>query len=235
MQDFIGNIDTYVQSAPLLALAAAFLAGLLTSFTPCVYPLIPVTVSVIGAGSINSRARALYLSVLYVLGLAAVYAGLGAFAALSGQLFGQISTNKWTFLTVGNVFLLFGLSMLDVFSLQLAPLQKLAGSRRGSASTLGVFLMGGVSALVAGPCTTPVLGSLLGFVALRQNVVLGIAMLFVFSLGLGTLLILVGTFAGLLSALPKSGSWMVVIKKTFGILMIIIGEFFILKAGQLML
>ncbi len=235
MQEFIGNIGTYLQGAPLLALGAAFLAGLLTSFTPCVYPLIPVTVSVIGAGSVGSKSRALYLSILYVLGLAVVYAGLGAFAALSGQLFGQISTSKWTFLAVGNIFLLFGLAMLDVFSLQVTGLHKLAAPRRGSQGALSAFFMGGVSALIAGPCTTPVLGTLLGFVALRQNIAFGIAMLFVFSLGLGALLIVVGTFAGVLSALPKSGIWMVMVKKIFGILMIIIGEIFILKAGQLML
>jgi thiol:disulfide interchange protein DsbD len=235
MQEFIGNIDTYLQGAPLLALAAAFAAGLLTSFTPCVYPLIPVTVSVIGASSAGSRSRALYLSILYVLGLAAVYAGLGAFAALSGQLFGQISTGKWTFLAVGNIFLLFGLAMLDVFSLQFMGLQKLSAPRRGSKGALSALFMGGVSALIAGPCTTPVLGTLLGFVALRQNIVFGIAMLFVFSLGLGALLVLVGTFAGALAALPRSGAWMVMVKKIFGIVMIIIGEIFILKAGQLML
>lgn len=235
MHDFIANIDLYLQGAPLLALAAAFAAGLLTSFTPCVYPLIPVTVAVIGARSAGTKTRALYLSIVYVLGLAAVYSGLGAFAALSGQLFGQISTNKWTFLAVGNIFLLFGLSMFDVFSLQFTGLQKLSTPRRGSTGVLSAFFMGGVSALIAGPCTTPVLGSLLGFVAVRQNITFGIAMLFVFSLGLGTLLILVGTFSGMLSSLPKSGVWMVGIKKTFGILMIIIGEIFILKAGQLML
>jgi len=235
MQDFIGNIDLYMQGAPLLALAAAFAAGLLTSFTPCVYPLIPVTVAVIGARSVNTKTRALYLSIVYVLGLAVVYSGLGAFAALSGQLFGQIATNKWTFLAVGNIFLLFGLAMLDVFTLQFTGLQKLSKPRQGSSGVLSAFFMGGVSALIAGPCTTPVLGTLLGFVALRQNIVFGIAMLFVFSLGLGTLLILVGTFAGALSALPKSGAWMAGIKKIFGIIMILIGEFFILEAGKLML
>ena len=235
MQDFIGNIDLYLQGAPLLALAAAFVAGLLTSFTPCVYPLIPVTVAVIGARSVGTKKRALYLSIVYVLGLAAVYSALGAFAALSGQLFGLISTNKWTFLVVGNIFLLFGLSMLDVFTLQFTGLQKLSKPRQGSGGVLSAFFMGGVSALIAGPCTTPVLGTLLGFVAVRQNMAFGISMLFVFSLGLGTLLIIVGTFAGALSALPKSGAWMMGIKKIFGFLMIIIGEIFILKAGQLML
>ena len=87
---------------------------------------------------------------------------------------------------MGNIFLLFGLSMLDVFSLQFTGLQKLSTPRRGSTGVLSVFFMGGVSALIAGPCTTPVLGTLLGFVALRQNIAFGIAMLFVFSLGLGS-------------------------------------------------
>ena len=235
MQDFIANMDIYLQGAPLLALVAAFAAGLLTSFTPCVYPLIPVTVAVIGARSVGTKTRALYLSIVYVLGLAAVYSALGAFAALSGQLFGQISTNKWTYLIVGNIFLLFGLAMLDVFTLQFTSLQKLSKPRKGPAGVLSVFFMGCVSALIAGPCTTPVLGTMLGFVALRRNIALGISMLFVFSLGLGTLLVLVGTFSGILSALPKSGAWMVGIKKTFGIIMILIGEFFILEAGKLML
>jgi thiol:disulfide interchange protein DsbD len=192
-------------------------------------------VAVIGARSVGTKTRALVLSIIYVLGMATVYAGLGAFAALSGQLFGQIGTNKWTYLAVGNIFLLFGLSMLDVFSLQFSSLQKLTSPGRKPGGILSIFFMGGISALIAGPCTTPVLGSMLVFVAQRQNVALGITMLFVFSLGLGALLILVGTFAGALSALPKSGSWMVVIKKIFGVLMILIGEFFILKAGQLML
>ena len=94
MHDFIVNIDRYLQGAPLLALAAAFAAGLLTSFTPCVYPLIPVTVAVIGARSAGTKTRALYLSIVYVMGLAAVYSGLGAFAALSAGAKGQEKAEK---------------------------------------------------------------------------------------------------------------------------------------------
>ncbi len=234
MDALIGKFDIYLQSSPLIALGIAFLAGLATSFTPCVYPLIPITIGIIGSKSASSRTRGLYLSLLYVAGLALVYASLGAFAALSGKFFGQISTNKWTFLAVGNLFLLFGLAMLDVFSLQVGFLQKLRpGGRSGSGLT--AFLFGGISAFVAGPCTTPVLGSLLAYVSSRQNIALGFSMLFMFAFGMGFLLIVVGTFTGTLASLPKAGSWMNIVKKAFGFLMIVIGEYFILKAGQLML
>lgn len=236
LEDLISKFDMYLQSAPLVAVAIAFLAGIVTSFTPCVYPLIPVTVGFIGAKSADSRGKAFKLSLFYVLGIALVYSALGMFAALTGQFFGQISTSKWTYLFVGNIFLFFGLAMLDVFSLEMTFLQKLIPSGRGNTKdSLSALLFGGVSALVAGPCTTPVIGSLLTYVASKQNILLGFSMLFSFALGLGFLLLIVGTFTGVLSTLPKSGSWMALVKKGFGFLMIFIGEYFILKAGQLMI
>ncbi len=233
MEDILTQLNTYLQGAPLLALPAAYLAGVLTSFTPCVYPLIPITIGIIGAKSSQTRKRGFLLSLVYVLGLSLVYAVLGAIAALSGMFFGQISTSMWAYLIVGNLFFLFGLSMLDVFSLQFTFLQKLHPSAKGS-GMLTAFIFGGVSAIIAGPCTTPVLGTLLAFVASRQNVLLGFSMLFLFAFGMGSLLIIVGTFTGLLSTIPRSGAWMITIKKAFGFLMIGLGEYFILKAGQLM-
>ncbi len=236
MEELISKFDLYLQSSPLIALMVAFLAGVITSFTPCIYPLIPVTVGFIGAKSAGSRGRAFKLSLCYVLGIAIIYSSLGMFAALSGQFFGQISTNKWTYLFVGNIFLLFGLSMLDVFSLEMTFLQKLIpSSKGGKKDVFSAFVFGGISALIAGPCTTPVIGSLLTYVASKQNIVLGFSMLFSFALGLGFLLLLVGTFTGIISSLPKSGGWMTTVKKGFGFFMIFIGEYFILKAGQLMI
>lgn len=238
LEEMTGKFDMYLQSAPLIAVAIAFLAGIITSFTPCVYPLIPVTVGFIGAKSADNRGKAFTLSLFYVLGIALVYSALGMFAALTGQFFGQLSTNKWTYLFVGNIFLFFGLAMLDVFSLEMTFLQKFipaAGRGGGAKDGVSALLFGGVSALVAGPCTTPVIGSLLTYVASKQNIFLGFSMLFSFALGLGFLLLIVGTFTGILSTLPKSGGWMTLVKKGFGFLMIFIGEYFILKAGQLMI
>jgi len=233
MKEILSQLNTYLQGAPLLALPAAYLAGVLTSFTPCIYPLIPITIGIIGAKSSQTRKRGFLLSLVYVLGLSLVYAALGAIAAMSGMFFGQISTSMWAYLIVGNLFLLFGLSMLDVFSLQFTFLQKWNPAAKGT-GMLTAFIFGGVSAIIAGPCTTPVLGTLLAFVASRQNVALGVSMLFLFAFGMGSLLIIVGTFTGLLSTIPRSGAWMVTIKKAFGFLMIGLGEYFILKAGQLM-
>ena len=234
MEQLISRFDTYLYGAPAVALLIAYIAGVLTSFTPCVYPLIPLTVGFIGARASASRRKGLYLSLLYVLGLALVYAALGVFAALSGQLFGEIGTSPWTYLFVGNICILFGLAMLDVFTLQLQVLSGVQPNIKQSGGGLEAFLFGGCSGLVAGPCTTPVLGTLLAYVASRQNVVLGSAMLFIFALGMGTLLIVVGTFTGVLSSLPRAGVWIERIKKGFGFLMILVGEFFIIKAGQLM-
>jgi cytochrome c-type biogenesis protein len=235
MEQLLSRFDTYLYSSPFVALLISFAAGILTSFTPCVYPLIPITVGFIGARASASKKKGFYLSLLYVLGLALVYAALGAFAALSGKLFGQISTSPWTYLFVGNLCFLFGLAMLDVFTLQVRFLSKVQPNIKQSGGGLAAFIFGGCSGLVAGPCTTPVLGTLLAYVATKQNVVLGCAMLFMFALGMGALLIVVGTFTGVLSALPKSGLWIERLKKGFGVLMIIVGELFIFKAGQLMI
>ena len=234
MENLTATLDLYLKGAPAGALAIAFLAGVLTSFTPCVYPLIPVTVGIIGAKSSARKLHGFYLSLAYVIGLALVYAALGAFAALTGTLFGRVSSSSWTFLIVGNIFLLFGLSMLDVFSLQVAFFQKGAIAPERSRDGLTAFMLGGVSAFVAGPCTTPVLGVLLAYVASRQSVLFGCLTLFMFALGMGLVLLIVGTFTGVLAALPRSGAWMVKIKKGFGILMIALAEFFLVKAGQLM-
>ena len=109
----------YMETAPLLALGLAFLGGIATSFTPCVYPIIPITVTFIGARGATRRGHAFVLSLLYALGIAVTYTFLGMFAALSGKLFGSMTQSPYVYLAVGNIILLFGLNMLDVFALPL--------------------------------------------------------------------------------------------------------------------
>ena len=219
----------FAEYSPLAALGMAYLGGLAASLTPCVYPMLPITASVIGHANVGgSRVRAFGLSCVYVLGLALAYAALGFFAAASGRLFGAVATNPWTLLAVGNVFLLFGLWMLDAVQL---PTLNFAGFRnRGG--ILGLFDAGVSAALVAGPCTTPILGALLAYTASTGNTAFGALLFFVFSLGLGTLLLVVGSFAGALAALPRSGRWMLGVKKALGLLMILTAEYFIFQAGN---
>jgi cytochrome c-type biogenesis protein len=234
LDTFTQNLESAIHTAPLIAIAISLAAGVATSFTPCVYPLIPITVGFIGAKGSPTRIRGFYLSLMYVIGLALVYSCLGAFAALTGKFFGHIQSNPWVHFLVANICIVFGLAMLDVITIQFTwdPLHSaFRMERRGGITSLA---MGGASALIAAPCTAPVLGILLTFVGTKQNIPLGITMLFAYAFGMGFLLILIGTFTGLLTSLPRSGEWMVRIKKVFGVMMIAIGEYFLIKAGQLM-
>ena len=232
MDILLSQFDTYLQSSLLASLVIAFLGGVLASLTPCVYPMIPITAGVIGHANVGgSKRRGFALSLTYVTGMALTYAALGIFAAATGRFFGSINSSPWTFLVVGNVFLLFGLGMLDVVQLPTFA-GKFTNKRLGIA---GIFLAGVSSALVAGPCTTPVLGSLLAYTASSQSLIMGGLLLFVFSLGMGALLLGVGTFSSFLSSIPRSGAWMVKIKKTMGLLMLAMAQYFFIKAGSLFL
>ncbi|MCK5187417.1 MAG: sulfite exporter TauE/SafE family protein, partial [Deltaproteobacteria bacterium] len=188
-----------------------------------------------GAKGSETRLRGFYLSLMHVLGLAIVYSSLGAFAAITGKLFGQIQTNPWAYLVVANICIIFGLAMLDVITIQFAWFDRYGTTEVKTKGGVSAIFLGGTSALIAAPCTAPVLGILLTYVGTKQNVPLGIVMLFFYAFGMGFLLILIGTFAGLLTSLPRSGDWMVKIKKGFGIMMIIVGEYFLVKMGQLMM
>lgn len=230
IEHLIGQFEFYLGQSLLLAYGAAYLAGVLVSFTPCVYPVIPITAAVIvGQGDVSAT-RGFVLSLFFVLGLALTYTALGVFAALTGKLFGTIQTSPLTLGVLGGLFILMGLAMLDVFQLSLeryAPRTLTGGTRKG---IFGSFMIGLTSGFVLGPCTAPVLAVILGVVAARQSVFFGGSLLFVFSLGVGSLLVLVGTFAGILASLPKSGAWMTGIKKLSGIVMLAAGAYFLYSA-----
>jgi len=235
MPNLMDGLNVYLEGAFAPAYLAVFIAGILVSFTPCVYPVAPITIAFIGARSAGSRWRGFLLSIVYVLGMALTYTALGAVAALSGKLFGQLQTNPWTYFAMANLCILMGLAMLGVFALPvrtpgfIARLQP-RGRTRG---LLGSFAVGAASGLVLGPCTAPVLAVVLGYVASRQNLAFGMSLLFVFALGMGVLLVLLGTFAGLIANLPKSGLWMSRVTQVFGWLLIAVGEYFLIVAGQL--
>jgi thiol:disulfide interchange protein DsbD len=223
-----------LRQRPLLALPVLFGAGLLTSLTPCIYPMIPITAGLLGGAGAAGRTRAerLRMTVLYVLGLAAVYATLGLVAGLTGALFGAISANKWALLVMANVLLVSGLALLDVFSLRASSGVLAWASRFAADSPWGAFMMGATSGLVAAPCGAPAFAAVLTFVGATGSAVLGFAYLLAFSLGMTAILVVVGLSAGSLAALPRSGRWLVWVKRAGGVLLLLMAEYYVFKAGQ---
>jgi len=203
----------------------AFFGGILISFTPCVYPLIPVTISYIGANATQSRLKGLSLSLVYVSGMALVYSLLGLFASLTGQLFGRISSHPITYIITGAVIIFFGISMFDIFSLSLGNFIRLP--RIKSRGYFGVFVLGAVSGLVIGPCLTPVLGTILAYLAAKRNILYGMLLLFCFAYGMGIVLIIAGASSGFLLGLPKSGKWLKITKTAGGVIILALGLYFI--------
>lgn len=230
----LAGLDATLRDRPIVALPLLFAAGLATSLTPCIYPMIPVTAGILGgAGAASrSRGRTLALTLSYVIGLALVYASLGLLAGLTGSLFGTVSSNPWAYFAMGNLLLLFALALLDVFTLQ-APARLLAwASRLGGGSLGGVFLLGATSGLVAAPCGAPAFAAVLTFVGATGSAVLGFLYLFVFSLGMTALLAAVGLSSGLVGVLPRSGPWTVWVKRAGGVLLLAMAEYYFIQTGR---
>ncbi|MEW5758762.1 MAG: cytochrome c biogenesis protein CcdA [Candidatus Omnitrophota bacterium] len=219
--NLVGSLFDYI---------AAFVGGVLLSLTPCVYPLIPVIVSFIGAINAPLKKQKFLLSLFYVLGIAVSYSMLGIISALSGKIFGQIQTNPITYFITGSIFILLGLSFLDVFSFGFFSIKQHIKPK----NFLSIFFIGMVSALVISPCVSPGLGAILVYVGSKQNVFFGATLLLTFALGMGLPLIVIGTFSAILTNLPKSGVWLEKIKKICGIVLISIGFYFLTKGVKLL-
>ena len=228
-----GGLSEALSSSPLLALGAMFGAGVLTSLTPCVYPMIPITSAVIAgtAREDQSKSRTIGLTLTYAVGLATLYATLGAIAGLSGQLFGTVSANPWALFAVGNLLVLFALAMLDVLPVPVPRKLLERASQTDGGSYGAVFAMGAMSGVVAAPCGAPAFAVVLTWVAATQAGLMGFAYLFVFSLGMTSLLIAVGLFSGAVTMLPKSGQWMVWVKRVAAVIMLAMAEYYFMTAG----
>jgi len=226
-------LGSTLSDRPLLALGVMFVAGLATSLTPCIYPMIPITAGLLGAGGAGQgRARTALHTGCYVLGLALVYAILGLIAGLTGTLFGTISSNPWAYFAIGNLLLLAALAMLDVIPVA-APTRIVQwAGRLGGGSAGGAFLLGATSGLVAAPCGAPAFAAALTWVATTRSAVWGFTYLFVFSLGMTAVLVAVGLAAGSLAALPRAGQWMTWIKRAGAVVMLAMAEYYFVRMGM---
>ena len=232
----VSGLTDALQHRPLVAVPLLFGAGLVTSLNPCIYPMIPITAGTLAGVDAQgrSRRRTVALTLTYVTGLALFYAILGLIAGLSGSLFGTIGSSPWARLVIGNVLLVFALAMLDVIPIRVPErLAAWAGSL-GGGSYPAVFLLGATSGIVAAPCGAPAFAVVLTWVATTQSAVLGFIYLFVFSLGMTAVLIVVGLFSGTLAALPRAGAWMTWIKRAAGVVLLLMAQYYFVKAGQVL-
>ena len=213
-----------LQKGPLYAALAALLGGLLVSLTPCVYPMIAVTVSVFGAKEARSRAQGVLLSLAFVLGIVAMFVPLGLAAGLTGGMFGAVLQSKWVIVVISLLFLAMAASMFGAFEFTLpsALTNKLATV--GGIGLKGAFVLGLVCGVIAAPCTGPVLTGILTWIAKTQSAALGALAMAAFALGLGAPFFLVGAFA---VQLPKSGRWMVHVKSVLGIVLVVVALWFL--------
>ena len=227
------GLSETLSGRPLMALGVLFGAGLVTSLNPCIYPMIPITVSVISGTSrgAQKRSRTVGLTLTYALGLATLYASLGLLAGLTGTLFGTVSSSPWALLGIGNLLLLFALFMLDVFPVPIPRGLMDWGGKPGGGSYGAVFAMGAGSGVVMAPCGAPAFAVVLTWVAATQAGAMGFVYLFVFSLGMTALLVAVGLSSGFAAALPRSGIWMARIKVASGLILLGVAQYYFVKAG----
>jgi cytochrome c-type biogenesis protein len=231
----------------VLALGLAYLGGVLSSLTPCIYPMIPITIGVVGGIQTHSEEKnkrgILTRGIAYVLGMALIYAFLGVLAGITGQVFGSFTNTSSWYMGLGIVMTFSSLMMMDIIPFDpqawLDRIKRSLGLNKTSkantekeATLIGAFALGASSGFIAAPCTTPVLTAILGFIAQTQSVVLGLGLMIFFAFGLGTILLAIVAFAGSFQKLPRAGAWMNKIKIGSGILILLFAEYLIFKAGK---
>ncbi len=223
--DLAGEFSGALESGSYgFALLIVFGAGLATALTPCVYPMIAITVSVFGAREAKSRFEGAMLSLAFVLGIAALFTPLGVISAMTGAGMGALNGNVWVMAGLSLLFVAMALSMFGLWDMNLPSSLQNKLAKVGGSGYKGAFLIGFVNGIIAAPCTGPVLAVLLGYVASTQDAGFGALSLFVYSLGLGVLFFVVGTFA---VSLPKSGKWLDWVKSVFGIVMLVLAIYYV--------
>ncbi len=210
----------------LLTFLFVFLGGLALNLTPCIYPLIPITISYFGGQAEGKKGGVVAHAVIYVLGMAATYSALGVIAAFTGSLFGMALQYPPVLIGIALIMVVLALSMFDVYELRMpAFLNKFAGgSQKGY---FGTFFMGLTVGIIAAPCIGPFVLGLLTYVGNKGNVVLGFSLFFVLALGLGVPFLILGIFSGSLAKIPRSGAWMVWVRTIFGFILVGMAIYFL--------
>lgn len=220
-------IEKYGFWGYFMALGLAFLAGLLLSFSPCTYPMVPITVSIF-AGQDRGVFRGFIMSLFYVGSMAVMYGIMGLIVSLVGGVFGAWLANPIIVVAIAIVFVIFSLSMFGLYEINLpSSFRQKIGSAKNKGGIAGPIILGVVAALVVSPCVGPFVAGILLYIATYGSPVFGFLTLFVFAIGLGTLYIIIGTFSSSISKLPGAGEWMDQIKKFFGFVLLLMALYFL--------
>lgn len=224
-----GRIKASLAAGELLvALVLVLFGGLLTALSPCVYPLIPITLSILGARQAGSHVRGFLLSATYVGGMVILYTALGVGMAAAGNLAGSALQSPVVTIGVALFCILMSASMFGAFELALPSGLQTRLSQAGGAGFKGAFIMGLVAGIIAAPCTGPVLSFILTIIARDGDVLKGAVLMFTYALGMGLPFLVLGTFSQAIARMPKSGKWMEVVKSIFGLLMLGAGLYYLM-------
>jgi len=214
------------RSGLILSLIFVFIGGLALNLTPCVYPLIPITIGYFGGQSEGKTSRLVMMGVLFVVGLAITYSVIGVITALSGSIFGSLLQNTYVILFIALIFLVLSLSMFGVYEFKLPDslVNKAGGAKSGM---FGAFFMGLTMGIVAAPCIGPFVLGLVTYVAAKGDPLFGFILFFDLAVGLGFPYLLLAIFSGKIKKLPRAGEWMEAVKHIFGFILIGMAIYFI--------
>lgn len=215
IKDTVASTDSW-----LIRFLAVFLLGLLLSLTPCIYPMIPITVGILQAQGSNSLSKNFLLSACYTLGLSTTFALMGLLAASSGAAFGHLLVNPIFVVAIVALLCYFAFSLFGFYNMYIPAVMRNKSSMSRSGSALSIFTFGLASGTFASPCVSPGLALVLALVAAIGNKFLGFLLLFVFGIGMSTPLLLIGTFSSSMNMLPRAGMWMIEIQRIFGFLLL---------------
>jgi thiol:disulfide interchange protein DsbD len=220
----------FEERGTFVSFLAIFLIGLALNLTPCVYPMLSVTVSLFGGQSETNAVKVFLKAVTYVLGIASMYTVLGVSAALSGTLFGSWLQSPWVLGGIGVLLIGLALSSFGLYQIQMPYwLTSKLGGTTGT-GLISLYLSGLVVGVFAAPCIGPPVIALLTLVSSKADPVFGFWVFFTLSLGLGFPYLILGTFSGMLKKIPRSGAWLVWVERIFGVILSAAGLFYLALA-----
>jgi thioredoxin:protein disulfide reductase len=219
ISEYISQITKRTESL-WIKFILVFLLGILASLTPCIYPMIPITIGILQTQASTSLWKNIAVSLAYTCGIATTFALFGLLASCTGPIYGHLLSNPFFVSIVVLMLAYLGFSMLGLYELYMPNFFNSSSQKRANGSLASSFLFGAASGTIASPCVSPALMLLLSIVATLSNPFLGFSLLFIFGFGLSTPLLIVATFSSSLSLMPRAGMWMVEIKRIFGILLL---------------